>query len=1131
MAMREMVEAGEVLIRMVSVDRRFRGIYRPVPLALEIIEADRLAEEKDTYNIPLRDGHRVKRGVEFDELGRPIAYWIYPNHPTDPFVLRGDPRRIDADEIIHLFNRQRIGQTRGISMFAPVVSWLRDLGVYVENELQASAVASCFTVAIKTEGGMSGLGPPSTANGNTTDSDGNRYEYLQPGMIMHLSPNESIESANPGRPNSASEPWIRLMLRGIAVGTGLSYETVARDYSQTSYSSNRASQLEDRRRFRRLQRYLIEKLNQRVWNKFCMAAALIDLNGFPTAAEMLANPNAAPCDHMPPSWEWVDPQAEQTSSELSIKAFQTTYADELGAKGLNWRHVFYQRAKEERLLKSLGLVSPTAISGLPVSQAEQQAQQAAQPQPDAGGTESPASAGNAPPGQAAAPEAQQVEQALSATGEMMGLSRLQWQRNRKAIMDVINDLTSSAISNAQAVVLLSGLGLKRETIEYLIEDVNQDIPRQQEEQPTVVTPVEDESKKKDERAFCPTGKEGGIDNTCPPNAGSIGTGAPPPRSIYDLSENYSLGGSTGAMLAEDDEGNKWVVKQGSNPKHIQSEAAANKLYGAMGVPVPPSYIYHEKTGTKAGTYQVAEHIDGIELGKLPKPQQEAAIKKLKENFAADALVANWDVVGMNKDNILVTVDGTPVRIDNGGSLEYRAQGGVKAFTSDVPEIDSMRKHNKSVFGDLTDQEVAVQINTLYGKKDSIVAAAPNNLKDTIGKRLDSMKAWAGKVSDVPTASVPAAPLTATPASTESKPKSEAKAKVPAGTPQKITKNDIKVGQNLTIQKYNSNTVHEGEVVSIEDKPKGLKVITYKDASGKEKKIQIGGAAQVHLVGLSQAAADPAAASAAVTEKLTKVSKAAKEKAAKIPGAGKHPVVNGINTGPVNPVPPAPEPFKHGESDLHRTKVTNEVEEYAKQLDKTHGSGPYKSRPTAWADTTMPYPKPTDSQTAVVNGSKGAKDAIRDYSGSAYAGINAKLRRNTLNEMTPQQKKSIVALDAVTRVKLEKPVTVMRGVSSRLLSYDLMHTEVGKSIVDKGFGSTTNDFDTASGFSGGRGGVLMKVNTRYGVPIKSFSLHAHENEVLMPRNMRYTIKKKSWQKVQGDWKMVIEADADLADGGD
>jgi hypothetical protein len=180
---------------------------------------------------------------------------------------------------------------------------------------------------------------------------------------------------------------------------------------------------------------------------------------------------------------------------------------------------------------------------------------------------------------------------------------------------------------------------------------------------------------------------------------------------------------------------------------------------------------------------------------------------------------------------------------------------------------------------------------------------------------------------------------------------------------------------------------------------------------------------------------------------------------------------------------------------------------------------------------MPYPKPTDSQTAVVNGSKGAKDAIRDYSGSAYAGINAKLRRNTLNEMTPQQKKSIVALDAVTRVKLEKPVTVMRGVSSRLLSYDLMHTEVGKSIVDKGFGSTTNDFDTASGFSGGRGGVLMKVNTRYGVPIKSFSLHAHENEVLMPRNMRYTIKKKSWQKVQGDWKMVIEADADLADGGD
>jgi capsid protein len=88
-----------------------------------------------------------------------------------------------------------------VTWFAPVVSWLRDLGVYVDNELQASAVASCFTVAI-TNDGMPGdpLLPPSGED--TVDKDGNQYEFLQPGMIMRLQPGESVASANPRRPTA-----------------------------------------------------------------------------------------------------------------------------------------------------------------------------------------------------------------------------------------------------------------------------------------------------------------------------------------------------------------------------------------------------------------------------------------------------------------------------------------------------------------------------------------------------------------------------------------------------------------------------------------------------------------------------------------------------------------------------------------------------------------------------------------------------------------------------------------------------------------------------------------------------------------------------------------------------------------
>lgn len=87
LAQREIVEAGEVLIHLVNTPaKKYRGIYRPVPFAIELIEADRLATEKDTYKIRDNGNNRIVRGVELDDLGKPIAYWIYPEHPNSPYA-------------------------------------------------------------------------------------------------------------------------------------------------------------------------------------------------------------------------------------------------------------------------------------------------------------------------------------------------------------------------------------------------------------------------------------------------------------------------------------------------------------------------------------------------------------------------------------------------------------------------------------------------------------------------------------------------------------------------------------------------------------------------------------------------------------------------------------------------------------------------------------------------------------------------------------------------------------------------------------------------------------------------------------------------------------------------------------
>jgi lambda family phage portal protein len=442
LAQREIVEAGECLIHIVNVPTDFRGVKRPVPLALELIEADRIAVERDTWSYPSKDGNKIVRGVEIDEIGRPVAYWVYPQHPNDYTAVNRQPVRIEAENILHLYRKDRIGQHRGVSWFTPAMEWMRDLGYYVSNEMQAGAVAACASVAVKTETPFDNLNPvPSTAS--STDDSGNQYANMEPGAFFYLRPGEDISMINPTRPNSGAEPWIALMLRGIAVGTGLSYEIVARDFSQTNYSSNRASQLEDRRRFRQWQSYLKNHLCQPVWDRFCQAAALIGNPWFPSMALIEEDCRRyCPVDIQPTSWEWVDPATEQSSTQAAITAFQSTYSDELGSLGRNWRHVFYQRAKEERLLKKLGLVSPNAAIA-------------------AGAKEENAIATNEEANAA-------VKQA--ATGEMASVSTLQFKRNRKAIETILGELAEGKTSENKARVYLASIGLTQTSIDALIAD-------------------------------------------------------------------------------------------------------------------------------------------------------------------------------------------------------------------------------------------------------------------------------------------------------------------------------------------------------------------------------------------------------------------------------------------------------------------------------------------------------------------------------------------------------------------------------------------------------------------------------------------------------------------------------------
>lgn len=167
-----------------------------------------------------------------------------------------------------------------------------------------------------------------------------------------------------------------------------------------------------------------------------------------------------------------------------------------------------------------------------------------------------------------------------------------------------------------------------------------------------------------------------------------------PSSLDGLKEIKRLGGSTGAVLVEDSNGNRFVKKAGASPEHLMEESKADLLYAKMGLAVPEHKIYKDSDGIPV---KLARFIEGQSFGDLSGDAKTAAMAELKKGFAIDALMGNWDVLGMDGDNVLVDKNGKVWRIDNGGSLRYRAQGQPKgdAWNKYPTELWSLRDGSRN----------------------------------------------------------------------------------------------------------------------------------------------------------------------------------------------------------------------------------------------------------------------------------------------------------------------------------------------------------------------------------------------------------------------------------------------------
>lgn len=241
LAFRSMLENGDVLALTPAIARP--GV--PYKLKVQLIEADRLCNPQSKGDTPTLAG-----GVELDAYGAPVAYHIMRSHPGDIGRIVREWDRVPAfgaqtgrRNVLHVYKRIRVGQVRGMPYLAPVIELIKQISTYSEAEITAAVVSSLFTVFVRTQDGSGLVQEVSGGAGSGADPYDPKKFKLGPGAALALADGDTVEFANPTRPNPSFDPFMLAVLRQFGVALELPLEILIKHFT-SSYTAARGAFLE-----------------------------------------------------------------------------------------------------------------------------------------------------------------------------------------------------------------------------------------------------------------------------------------------------------------------------------------------------------------------------------------------------------------------------------------------------------------------------------------------------------------------------------------------------------------------------------------------------------------------------------------------------------------------------------------------------------------------------------------------------------------------------------------------------------------------------------------------------------------------------------------------------------------------
>ena len=348
--------SGEVFVRLRP---RLASDGLAVPLQLQVLEADHCPVWKTEA---LANGNQIRAGIEFNGIGKRVAYWLYREHPTDTIGLAGttgnvDLVRVPAESILHIFDAVRPGQLRGEPRLARVLLTASDLELYDNAELKRKQLAATITGWIKRALGLDGT-PLVDTDADDPDAAGTVEQKLEPGTLQLLNEGEDVVIAPAADVGQSYEAFERRTLLRLAAGMGVTYEQLCGDMSNVNYSSARVALIEFRRRCEQdVYTGFVPQLCDPVWRAFLSAAVAnqllpgLGIREFTRNAATYTAANWVMC-----KWDWVDPQKEITAFRESVRSGFQTRSAIIRSLGEDPEQVDQEMAADQARADALGLV-------------------------------------------------------------------------------------------------------------------------------------------------------------------------------------------------------------------------------------------------------------------------------------------------------------------------------------------------------------------------------------------------------------------------------------------------------------------------------------------------------------------------------------------------------------------------------------------------------------------------------------------------------------------------------------------------------------------------------------------------------------------------------------------------------